>query len=144
MQINGQKQNFDITYAAKPDAPTIGPVVSTKVKFGNVSVPDFGVGIATKEGFNYPLDGFMGLGFQGLNTGEWIPPRFVGLTKAVTNDRGCSPANTTTDLHGGCATETSAAHFHNRSQAKLSRHAQFRICRQVAIPSGLDHGIRRQ
>jgi len=73
MQINGQKQNFDITYAAKPDAPTIGPVVATEVGFGDVSVPNFGVGIATKEGFNYPLDGFMELGFQGLNTGEWIP-----------------------------------------------------------------------
>lgn len=73
MQVHGQKQNFDITYAASPDAPTIGPVVATQVRFGTVSVPNFGVGIATKQGFNYPLDGFMGLGFQGLNTGKLIP-----------------------------------------------------------------------
>jgi len=72
MQIHGQKQNFDITYAGKPDGPTTGPVVATEVVFGDVSVPNFGVGIATQAGFNYPLDGFMGLGFQGLNTGKWI------------------------------------------------------------------------
>ena len=70
MQVHGQKQNFDITYAARPDAPTIGPVVATEVKLGDVRIPNFGVGIATKAGFNYPLDGFMGLGFRGLNTGE--------------------------------------------------------------------------
>lgn len=71
MQVHGQKQNFDITYGARPDESTTGPVVATEVRFGDVIVPNFGVGIATKGGFNnYPLDGFMGLGFQGLNTGE--------------------------------------------------------------------------
>ncbi len=68
----------------------------------------------------------------------------MDFTKAVTDDRGYSPTNTTTDLHGGCATKTFAAHFYNRSQAQLSRHSKLWIYRQIALPRGLDHGFRRQ
>ena len=74
MQIQGQKQHFGISYAARPDRQTLGPVVATEVKLGNLSVADFGVGVATQTAFNYPLDGFLGLAFKGLNSGKCIPP----------------------------------------------------------------------
>lgn len=77
MQRKGQKQNFGIQYAF-PSDETSGPVVETNVRLGNLSVSNFGVGIATKVGFKYPLDGFLGLGFFGQNTGEQKPHSIVG------------------------------------------------------------------
>ncbi|KAL8782964.1 MAG: hypothetical protein Q9213_004971 [Squamulea squamosa] len=61
-------QTFNIDYQNKPGAFIRGPVVSTKVRIGNVSVSNMSVGVATTMGFSYPLDGFVGLGFKGLNS----------------------------------------------------------------------------
>lgn len=46
-----------------------GLVVSTKVSIGDISVPDMPVGVATELGIEYPLAGFMGLGFGAQITG---------------------------------------------------------------------------
>ena len=69
MHIEGQPSWFNITYQTQADASTFGPVVATEVKLGSLSIPSFGVGVATQMAFGYPLDGFMGLAFKGLNTG---------------------------------------------------------------------------
>ncbi|KAL8831382.1 MAG: hypothetical protein Q9170_005317 [Blastenia crenularia] len=74
MDYNGQSAWFNITYQTQGDGSTFGPVVATEVKLGSLRVPSFGVGVATQVAFrNYPLDGFMGLGFKGLNTGAKRP-----------------------------------------------------------------------
>ncbi|KAI4196169.1 MAG: hypothetical protein LQ350_006717 [Teloschistes chrysophthalmus] len=66
---NNQSSWFNITYQTQSNASTFGPVLATEVKLGGLSIPDFGVGVATQLAFGYPLDGFMGLAFKGLNTG---------------------------------------------------------------------------
>lgn len=71
MRSNGKDQYFGIQYDIRPDAQTSGPVVATHVKIGNFTIEDFGVGVATRVGFNYPLDGFLGLAFKGRNSGKW-------------------------------------------------------------------------
>ncbi|KAL9606637.1 MAG: hypothetical protein Q9179_000223 [Wetmoreana sp. 5 TL-2023] len=68
MQSEGQPSWFNITYQTQSNASTSGPVVATEVKLGSLSVPNFGVGVATQLAFGYPLDGFMGLGFKDINT----------------------------------------------------------------------------
>ncbi|KAL9594608.1 MAG: hypothetical protein Q9219_006938 [cf. Caloplaca sp. 3 TL-2023] len=68
MQGDGQPSWFNITYQTQSDASTYGPVVATQVKLGNLNVPGFAVGVATHLAFGYPLDGFMGLAFKGINT----------------------------------------------------------------------------
>ncbi|KAL8641233.1 MAG: hypothetical protein Q9228_001932 [Teloschistes exilis] len=65
---NNQSSWFNITYQTQSNASTFGPVLATKVQLGGLSIPDFGVGVATQLAFGYPLDGFMGLAFKGLNT----------------------------------------------------------------------------
>ncbi|KAL9581314.1 MAG: hypothetical protein Q9212_003972 [Teloschistes hypoglaucus] len=65
---NNQSSWFNITYQTQSNASTFGPVVATEVKLGGLSISDFGVGVATQLAFGYPLDGFMGLAFKGLNT----------------------------------------------------------------------------
>lgn len=66
---NNQSSWFNITYQTQSNASTFGPVLATEVQLGGLSIPDFGVGVATQLAFGYPLDGFMGLAFKGLNTG---------------------------------------------------------------------------
>ncbi|KAI4246203.1 MAG: hypothetical protein LQ352_006445, partial [Teloschistes flavicans] len=72
MRVNNQSASFNITYQTQSNASTSGPVVATQVQLGGLIVPDYGVGVATQLAFGYPLDGFMGLAFQGLNT---VQPR---------------------------------------------------------------------
>lgn len=60
-----------------PNARTLGPVVATNVTLGNLSVKNFGVGVATQVAFHYPLDGFLGLAFKGINTGQCVNSRNV-------------------------------------------------------------------
>lgn len=73
MRVNNQSASFNITYQTQSNASTSGPVVATQVQLGGLIVPDYGVGVATQLAFGYPLDGFMGLAFQGLNTGmQWL------------------------------------------------------------------------
>lgn len=69
MKIQGKEQDFAIEYIW-PRGVTSGPVVSTDVKLGNLTVTNFGVGTATKVANYYPYDGFMGLAFSGGNSGE--------------------------------------------------------------------------
>ncbi|KAI4249422.1 MAG: hypothetical protein LQ352_005651 [Teloschistes flavicans] len=60
-------ETFDITYGDS-DVHTSGVGVSTTVKIGNVSVQDFTLGVATRDGYpNSIVDGIMGLGFKNLN-----------------------------------------------------------------------------
>lgn len=77
MQNQGQDLNFSIQYKMSPGAQTIGTVVATKVNLGNLIMKDFGVGVATRVAFNYPLDGFLGLAFKGLNSGDLAPGAFT-------------------------------------------------------------------
>ncbi|KAL8661201.1 MAG: hypothetical protein Q9202_005803 [Teloschistes flavicans] len=73
MRVNNQSASFNITYQTQSNASTSGPVVATQVQLGGLIVPDYGVGVATQLAFGYPLDGFMGLAFQALNTGmQWL------------------------------------------------------------------------
>lgn len=44
-------------------------MVTTKVTIGELIVPDMPIGVATHMGLSYPLDGFLGLGFMGINSG---------------------------------------------------------------------------
>ena len=70
MHNDGKSEQFNIMYNMAPGAQTSGPVVSTGVELGNLSISNYGVGVATKMAFNYPLDGIVGLGFKAQNTGE--------------------------------------------------------------------------
>ena len=70
MKSRGQDLNFSIRYQMSLGAQIAGPVVATDVGLGNFSMTEFGVGVATQVGFNCPLDGFLGLAFQGHNSGK--------------------------------------------------------------------------
>ncbi|KAL8706835.1 MAG: hypothetical protein Q9225_007905, partial [Loekoesia sp. 1 TL-2023] len=71
-------QTFSIDYQATQGLYVRGPVVSTEVAIGGVSVPNMPVGLAAEMDFGYPLDGFLGLGFQGINTVRPTPqPTFM-------------------------------------------------------------------
>lgn len=72
-----QGQTFKIDYQTKPGAYIGGPVVSTEVSIGELSVRKMSVGFATEVGIGYPLDGFLGLGFKGINSGESPMPCFA-------------------------------------------------------------------
>ncbi|KAL8632434.1 hypothetical protein Q9189_001809 [Teloschistes chrysophthalmus] len=63
--VPGEK--FNITYGHS-DAYVSGVAVSTTVKLGHLSVKDFTLGVATKNGYaDKVTDGIMGLGFKNQN-----------------------------------------------------------------------------
>lgn len=60
-------EKFNITYGHS-DAYVSGVAVSTTVKLGHLSVKDFTLGVATKNGYaDKVTDGIMGLGFKNQN-----------------------------------------------------------------------------
>ncbi|KAL9581364.1 MAG: hypothetical protein Q9212_003937 [Teloschistes hypoglaucus] len=60
-------ETFNLTYGSSI-AEVSGVGVSTTVKLADLSVKDFTLGVATKNGYaNKVTDGIMGLGFKGLN-----------------------------------------------------------------------------
>lgn len=60
-------ETFNLTYGTS-DAQVSGVGLSTTVTIENLSVEDYILGVATKNGYaDTSMDGIMGLGFKGLN-----------------------------------------------------------------------------
>lgn len=136
MHIEGQPSWFNITYQTQANASTFGPVVATEVKLGSLSVPNFGVGVATQLAFNYPLDGFMGLGFKGLNTGTRLIPQILmhgNKILQLANGCECSSASTTADSYGGCPAASPTTTLHGWLEAQQPGHAELWLYRQLAV-----------
>lgn len=127
MQHEGQNAWFNVAYQAAPNSSTLGPVVATEVQLGSLTVPRFGVGVATQLGFNYPLEGFMGLAFKGLNTGmSQIPQVGAKVFLFADSTRG-SPTCTAADVDGSRTAASPEPGLHRRSETEQPGQRELRL-----------------